>query len=218
MNVKLPTSASPPIEESEQKLDRLKINRAKILAAATLEFSKDGVKGAKVDTIAASSGLSKRTLYKHFTNKEAIFNGILDDFIASMDHFAAISYVPDRAFDNQLRSLIEVFIQAFYDEDYLQQARVITCEILKGRQISEERMASCNVWKDHLSWWITRAREDQHLSSTFPSEEIAVQFFEIMKAETFYPLLYRAKANTDENREQSIDRLTTQFREYYASA
>lgn len=203
---------------TEKPSERRQVNRAKILAAATLEFGKDGVKGAKVDAIAASSGLTKRTLYKHFANKEAIFTGLLDDFIAGMDRLAAITYLPDKAFEDQLRQLIEAYVAAYYDDDYLKQARVITCEVMKGRQITEEQLANCEVWKDHLSWWLERAKEDRHLASAFAAKEIATQFFEMIKAETFYPLLYGVKANNAENRALSVTRLTAQFREFYQAA
>lgn len=208
-----PSSTAP----AEKKTDRRQVNRAKILAAATLEFGKDGVKGAKVDAIAASSGLTKRTLYKHFANKEAIFTGLLDDFIKGLDRLAVITYLPGKAFEDQLRQLIHAYVEAYYDEDFLKQARVITCELMKGRKISDEQIANCAMWKEHLSWWIDQAKEDRYLSSAFAAGEIATQFYEMIKAETFYPLLYGVKANTAENRASSVSRLTALFREFYAT-
>ena len=44
-----------------------------ILDAATEVFLKSGYLGANMDEIAALSGVSKQTVYKHFTSKEALF-------------------------------------------------------------------------------------------------------------------------------------------------
>ena len=44
-----------------------------ILDAATEVFLKNGYLGTNMDEIAALSGVSKQTVYKHFTSKEALF-------------------------------------------------------------------------------------------------------------------------------------------------
>jgi TetR/AcrR family transcriptional repressor of mexJK operon len=47
--------------------------REAILAAATEVFLRDGYLGASMDEIAARSSVSKQTVYKQFTSKEALF-------------------------------------------------------------------------------------------------------------------------------------------------
>jgi AcrR family transcriptional regulator len=47
--------------------------RKAILAAATEVFLRTGYLGANMDEIAALSEVSKQTVYKHFTSKEALF-------------------------------------------------------------------------------------------------------------------------------------------------
>lgn len=53
--------------------------RARILAAAKLEFAKNGLGGARVDVIAARADANKRMLYHYFGNKEALFRITLED-------------------------------------------------------------------------------------------------------------------------------------------
>ncbi|MBK7794646.1 MAG: TetR family transcriptional regulator [Betaproteobacteria bacterium] len=53
-------------------------NRAGILAAATAEFARHGLAGARVDRIAAAAGTNKRMLYYYFGNKEALFSAVLE--------------------------------------------------------------------------------------------------------------------------------------------
>ena len=52
--------------------------RAAILAAATQEFARHGLGGARVDRIAARAKTNKRMLYYYFGNKEALFRAVLE--------------------------------------------------------------------------------------------------------------------------------------------
>src|SRR3954464_15962002 len=47
--------------------------RHKILAAATEEFARYGLGGARVDRIAARAGANKRMLYYYFSDKDNLF-------------------------------------------------------------------------------------------------------------------------------------------------
>ena len=44
--------------------------RERIIAAASKLFYSDGIRGVSVDAVAAKAGLTKRTLYYHFTSKD----------------------------------------------------------------------------------------------------------------------------------------------------
>lgn len=50
-----------------------------ILGAATEVFLQSGYLGTNMDEIAARSGVSKQTVYKHFVSKEALFIAIVSD-------------------------------------------------------------------------------------------------------------------------------------------
>jgi len=52
--------------------------RQKILAAATEEFSRYGLGGARVDRIAARAGANKRMLYYYFRDKDNLFLAALE--------------------------------------------------------------------------------------------------------------------------------------------
>lgn len=53
-------------------------SRAAILAAATAEFARFGLGGARVDRIAAGAGANKRMLYYYFGDKDALFQAVLE--------------------------------------------------------------------------------------------------------------------------------------------
>jgi AcrR family transcriptional regulator len=52
--------------------------RAAILDAATREFARHGLGGARVDRIAAKASINKRMLYHYFGAKEALFLAVLE--------------------------------------------------------------------------------------------------------------------------------------------
>src|SRR5580765_6429534 len=52
--------------------------RSRILDAATAEFARYGLGGARVDRIAERAGANKRMLYYYFGDKEALFLAVLE--------------------------------------------------------------------------------------------------------------------------------------------
>ncbi|NGO51752.1 TetR/AcrR family transcriptional regulator [Mesorhizobium camelthorni] len=65
--------ASAKTQEGTDAPNRSTRKRKAILDAATEVFLKSGYLGANMDEIAALSGVSKQTVYKHFSSKEALF-------------------------------------------------------------------------------------------------------------------------------------------------
>ena len=63
--------ADPPGRDRER-------TRARILAAATNEFARLGLGGARVDRIAAAADTNKRMLYYYFGNKDGLFLAVLE--------------------------------------------------------------------------------------------------------------------------------------------
>jgi len=58
--------------------------RARILDAATAEFARYGLGGARVDRIARRAGANKRMLYYYFGSKEALFLAVLEASYAAI--------------------------------------------------------------------------------------------------------------------------------------
>jgi TetR/AcrR family transcriptional regulator len=58
--------------------DRADQTRARILEAATSEFSANGLAGARTERIAESAGVNKALLYYYFRSKEALYSASLE--------------------------------------------------------------------------------------------------------------------------------------------
>ncbi|MEO3752648.1 TetR/AcrR family transcriptional regulator [Streptomyces sp. B6B3] len=52
--------------------------RHRLLAAAKEEFAAHGIAGARVDRIAALAGVNKERIYGYFTNKQKLFDRVVD--------------------------------------------------------------------------------------------------------------------------------------------
>src|SRR3954452_9970711 len=68
-------SASPALDASAESRSARK--RRAILEAATAAFLRNGYLGTSMDEIAAAAGVSKQTVYKHFADKERLFQEIV---------------------------------------------------------------------------------------------------------------------------------------------
>ena len=71
-------SAAPAGTRSERK-------QAAIIGAAAEVFLSTGYAGASMDEIASRSGVSKQTIYKHFTSKEALFIAVMGQMMGEAD-------------------------------------------------------------------------------------------------------------------------------------
>ena len=63
--------------EDDPRRLRMAETRAAILRAARPIMLRDGLGGTTLDRIAAEGGIAKMTLYRHFSSKEALFEGLV---------------------------------------------------------------------------------------------------------------------------------------------
>ena len=68
-------NGSPSTDLNDERRSTRK--RRAILEAATTAFLRNGYLGTSMDEIAALAGVSKQTVYKHFTDKERLFTEIV---------------------------------------------------------------------------------------------------------------------------------------------
>jgi TetR/AcrR family transcriptional regulator len=59
-------------------------SRNAILQAALVEFGREGLAGARVDTIAAEARVNKALVYYYFRDKDALYDAILNDFFSRL--------------------------------------------------------------------------------------------------------------------------------------
>lgn len=82
-------------------------NQQRILAAATAEFARSGLGGARVDRIAERAGLNKRLIYYYFENKDALFLAVLEDTYLGIREAEKQLHLADLAPADAVRRLTE---------------------------------------------------------------------------------------------------------------
>jgi AcrR family transcriptional regulator len=74
-----PSAESATPKKSSGNIPRdADMTRKRILAAATVEFARKGLGGARVDEIALRSKSNKRMIYHYFGSKEQLFTAVLE--------------------------------------------------------------------------------------------------------------------------------------------
>ncbi|GAA4385483.1 TetR family transcriptional regulator [Agromyces bauzanensis] len=81
--------------------------RARILGAATAEFSARGIAGARVDRIADAASCNKALLYSYFGNKEQLFDAV---FAALVARLVAEHPVDAEHLDEYAGALVESYL------------------------------------------------------------------------------------------------------------
>jgi AcrR family transcriptional regulator len=112
--------------------------RQRILEAATAEFARYGLGGARVDRIAARAGANKRMLYYYFRDKDNLFLAALErcySHIRAAERALELEHLPPR---EALRRLVEFTWRYFLDHpEFL---TLLNSENLhKGRHVQRSR-------------------------------------------------------------------------------
>jgi TetR/AcrR family transcriptional regulator len=63
-------------------------SRAKILAAAERLFARDGLAGARTETIAAAAGVNKALLYYYFKSKDRLYEAVIEQHLSEFNRQA----------------------------------------------------------------------------------------------------------------------------------
>ena len=108
-----------------------KDTKDRILMAALDMFSQNGYAGTNIRELAASLGMGKSSMYRHFESKEAIWNALLDQMIAYYaEHFRSAEHLP--SVPDSLEGLVTMTIQmvnfTVHDEKIIMMRKVLTLE------------------------------------------------------------------------------------------
>jgi TetR/AcrR family transcriptional regulator of autoinduction and epiphytic fitness len=160
--------------------------RAAIIDAAVAEFRQSGFAATSMDKVAASAGVSKRTVYNHFPSKEALFAQILEQLWERSIEGLDLAYRKDRPLRAQLLELLEQKLELLRDENYSDLARVAIAAGLHAPELAQELVARMGNREEGLTTWIRAAAADGRLKTDDPLFA-AMQMHALVKGFAFWP-------------------------------
>ena len=114
-----------------------KDTKERILAAALEMFSKNGYAGTNIRELAASLGMGKSSMYRHFESKEEIWNALLDEMIAYYaERFGSPEHLPPAP--DSLEGLVAMTMR-MADFTVHDEKIVMTRKVLSIEQFRDER-------------------------------------------------------------------------------
>lgn len=154
---------------SEQK-------RLAIINAAKEEFIQHGFSAANMDRVCALAEVSKRTLYRHFESKEALFESILTIIQSSIDESLRYAFDPEKSLEGQLTEMTRREVEILYGKYGISFARIILMEFLRQPDMASQIISKIYNNKS-LTHWFAEAQKAgkikevklEYLSQTYSS-------------------------------------------------
>jgi TetR/AcrR family transcriptional repressor of mexJK operon len=104
--------------------------RAAILEAAQQAFFAHGFVGASMDQVAATAAVSKQTVYKHFSDKEALFREVVTNIVRAREAGIAPDFLStgDGPIGERLRAFARHFLRGVMHPNVLKLRRLVIGE------------------------------------------------------------------------------------------
>jgi TetR/AcrR family transcriptional regulator of autoinduction and epiphytic fitness len=160
--------------------------REAIIQAAIAEFRTNGFDITSMDKIAATAGVSKRTVYNHFPSKEELFAEILNQLWDRVLAEQETPYSPDQPLREQLKRILSVKLATMGDDNFLDLARVAIAAAIHSPERAQSMVARMGEREEGLTVWIRAAQADGRLKTVAP-DFAAQQLQGMLKSFAFWP-------------------------------
>lgn len=200
-------TASPSLTERK---------RSAILAAAAEQFRTHGYDAASVDGIAALAGVSKRTVYNHFANKEALFAQTILHMFERSAGMLELAYRPGHGLREQLVELLRQKMASLADRDFLDLARVAIGEAIHAPERTLPILARLGELEEGVTRWIRAAQDDGRLKAGDPAFAATMLQGQV-KTFAFWPQIAMGAAPLGpEEQERVIEVAVSMFLSWFA--
>ncbi|OXS52923.1 hypothetical protein B1A99_31715 [Cohnella sp. CIP 111063] len=170
--------------------------RESILNGAMQVFTEMGYDNASMDRIAEIAGVSKRTVYNHFTNKENLFQGVVARLLQEQQILKQIDYNPAKSLEEQLTAFANAELFLINSPARLGLSRVLTSVFIRDIDYARETRAKYASPLEPLIRWLVAAREDDKLQVDDPALTARV-FYAMIEGALTWPALFQHGINTE---------------------
>lgn len=179
--------------------------REAILKGAKAVFLKHGFGDANMDDVAATAGVSKMTVYRHFGSKEELFAGVITESCQQLvtGEIEQVFSLPMR---DALRAYARKMTDIFFARDTAELHRIVIAESRRfpklGRLFYETGPQACI---DPLEAYFIRHLDDPQLKVSDP-HRAAEEFLELLRGYSHLKMLLGIdKGPTERDIEARID-------------
>lgn len=189
--------------------------REAILQAAIAEFRSSGFEITSMDKIAATAGVSKRTVYNHFPSKEELFAEILNRLWNSITAEQDMPYSPQKPLREQLQMLLQAKLHLLADENFLDLARIAIAATIHSPERAQDMVSRMGQREEGLTAWIRQAQADGRLKPVEPAFA-AQQMHGLLKTFAFWPQVSMGQPSlTQDEQAQVIESALDMFLSRY---
>ncbi len=178
--------------------------RAAILQAAVAEFREFGFAGTSMDRIAATAGVSKRTVYNHFSSKDELFTAILWQLWEASRALEGANYAPDRPLREQLLAFLAQKLRLLGDPGFIDLSRVAIAELVHAPERARVMMEKLAEKEEGMTTWMRAAQADGRLRDDIAPGEAAHQLQGMLKAFAFWPQITLGQPPLDDAAQQQL--------------
>lgn len=203
---------------SAEMTKRSEIKQEDIILSAIEVFSLKGFEQASMEGIAKHAGVSKRTLYKYFANKDVLFEVIVEKLICRFDDNYHPKFEPYVSVKQQLIEITVLQMSYLTSEEFQRTARLVIGECLRNQQMSQRLCAQFNAIED--SYGLYQWAEQGVAAGKLHIDDVVIavdQYVGSIKASVFWPMMMaHAKPASEAQFRQAVALAAQSFSASYA--
>jgi AcrR family transcriptional regulator len=139
--------STQPLRGRPTQAEALAIER-RLREAAIEAFVDNGFEGTTMEAVAAAAGITKRTLYAKYADKQALFAAVIPRALADMPFLGVAIEVPDGDLTNSLCQLARQIIERLVDPTAVRLRRLA---MLEADRIAElDPVEGADMWSTSL--------------------------------------------------------------------
>ncbi len=168
--------------------------RAKIiLDAAHTAFLRDGFSGTSIDGIAATTGVSKATIYRHYSGKQALLEAVINRAVQDSPVSLAFDSLDDLTLSEALNKFAKTMLSSLSSEDVVDLFRLVVAESKQNPGLGVNFFAAItSVAAIPLAGYLQQVEKSGQISVK-NAQLMAFQFIGMIKEPLFWPRLMGVK-------------------------
>ncbi|KOO08543.1 TetR/AcrR family transcriptional regulator [Vibrio hepatarius] len=194
----------------EKKQSRSELKREAIVEAAIEAFREEGVKATSMDRLAKLANVSKRTIYNHFENKEALVLHLLSELWQRAIMQSEVSYNRGQPLESQLAVLLTEELEFLSSPQYQDLARVAFDYLFSNPDMLQDELKKLSEKETAVYRWIVAARDDGKLIE-LDADIAKEQLHSLIKGSALWPQLMRLREPLTIDEKQRLVEETTKL-------